>query len=387
MVLAVAGLSSVAFAQNTAGYDNVSGDKYEVLTNKFGGNWFISIGGGGSFLMTDDDKQVDFKDRISPTVNFAIGKWFTPGLGLRLQYSGLQAKGATRVLNDAYATGNRMDNGHFKQDFKYMNVHGDVMFNLSALFAGYNPDRVYEIIPYLGAGFTHNYTSPSRQAWAMNFGIINKFRLSPSLDLNIELSLMGAEDKFDGVIGGSGIESYDGVVSATAGLTYKFSAGREFRRPEPARQLISESELRNIRARMNDMVAENQNLRQQLAAKPAVVEEKVVVEDPNIAPRSVFFKIGSAKISAQELMNLGFMADQIKDYPNMRFRVTGYADSKTGSAQRNQTLSEQRAQAVVDAFASEYNVSRDRFTTRGVGGVDKFDKIYLNRMALIEVVQ
>lgn len=28
-------------------------------------------------------------------MNISVGKWFTPGLGLRLQYSGLQAKGFT----------------------------------------------------------------------------------------------------------------------------------------------------------------------------------------------------------------------------------------------------------------------------------------------------
>lgn len=41
----------------------------------------------------DNDQQLgDFGKRISPTMNISVGKWFTPGLGLRLQYSGLQAK-------------------------------------------------------------------------------------------------------------------------------------------------------------------------------------------------------------------------------------------------------------------------------------------------------
>ena len=47
-----------------------------------------------------------------------------------------------------------MDDGYYKQRFDYMNLHGDVMFNLNALFGGYNQHRVYEIIPYVGAGFT-----------------------------------------------------------------------------------------------------------------------------------------------------------------------------------------------------------------------------------------
>ena len=45
-----------------------------------------------------------------------------------------------------------MDDGYYKQRFDYMNLHGDVMFNLNALFGGYNQHRVYEIIPYVGAG-------------------------------------------------------------------------------------------------------------------------------------------------------------------------------------------------------------------------------------------
>lgn len=45
-----------------------------------------------------------------------------------------------------------MKDGYYKQRFDYMNLHADVMFNLNALFGGYNQHRVYEIIPYVGAG-------------------------------------------------------------------------------------------------------------------------------------------------------------------------------------------------------------------------------------------
>ena len=150
-----------------------------------------------------------------------------------------------------------------------MNLHGDVMFNLNALFGGYNSHRVYEIIPYLGAGFTHSYSKPHREAFAMNAGIITRFR------------------------GSSAGES--GVASLTAGLTYRFPA-RGFARPMP--QIISEIELANMRRQMNDMAAANQSLQQQLVDAQnqpvAEVAEQVVVTDANIAPRTVFFRIGSS---------------------------------------------------------------------------------------------
>ena len=40
---------------------------------------FFSIGGGAEATFGDNDKAGSFGKRISPTLNFAIGKWFTPG--------------------------------------------------------------------------------------------------------------------------------------------------------------------------------------------------------------------------------------------------------------------------------------------------------------------
>ena len=257
MLLALAGVSAATMAQQkpvvVEQVDIIQvQDKYQVITNPFWSNWFFSIGGGASVMYGDNDQQLgDFGKRISPTMNISVGKWFTPGLGLRLQYSGLQAKGFTMDPFADYVKGTQRANGSYKQRFDYMNFHGDVMFNLNALFGGYNEDRVYEIIPYLGAGLTHNYTKPHRQALALNAGIINRFRISNAIDINLELSAMGAEDKFDGTVAGKG---YDGVFSATLGLTYHFPK-RGFNRPTP--QLISALELSAMQQQIAEMAAAN----------------------------------------------------------------------------------------------------------------------------------
>ena len=201
MLLALAGVSSVAMAQQKTEVVEEFGviqvqDKYQVITNPFWSNWFFSIGGGAEATFGDNDKAGSFGKRISPTLNFAIGKWFTPGLGVRLQYSGLQARGYTYDAGADYVKGTQMDDGYYKQRFDYMNLHGDVMFNLNALFGGYNQHRVYEIIPYVGAGFTHNYTKPHREALSVNAGIINRFRISNAIDINLELSAMGVDIPF-----------------------------------------------------------------------------------------------------------------------------------------------------------------------------------------------
>ena len=389
MLLALAGLTSAAWAQNSTSevveYEVIQvQDKYQVITNPFWSNWFFSIGGGAEATFGDNDSAGSFGKRISPTLNVSVGKWFTPGLGLRLQYSGLQARGFTYDAGADYVKGTQLKDGYYKQRFDYMNLHGDVMFNLNALFGGYNQHRVYEIIPYVGAGFTHNYSKPHREALSVNAGIINKFRISNAIDIYLELSAMGVEDKFDGEVGGD--HGYDGVLSATVGLTYRFPA-RGFRRPMP--QLISQIELAAMQDKLAAMGAQNAQLKNALIQaqnQPVaeVTETEVIVPDPDIAPRTVFFTIGSAELSPREIMNLSYLAEQMKQFPNATYTVNGYADSATGTPAFNKELSLKRAQAVKDALVKNYGIAADRLNIEAGGGVDKFGQPILNRVVLVK---
>lgn len=387
MILALSSLTSVAFAQQSevvVGFEEIQvQDKYRVLTNTFWDNWFLSLGGGASVMYGDNDHIGNFSDRISPTLNIAVGKWFTPGLGLRVQYSGLQAKGFSYDAGAPYVRGTQMKDGYYKQRFDYMNLHGDVLFNLNALFGGYNQHRVYEIIPYLGAGFTHNYTSPKREAFAVNAGIINRFRISNAVDINLEISGMAVEDKFDAELGGK--HGFDGVLSATLGLTYRFPK-RGFNRPFP--QLISQAELAVMQEQLAQMAAANQQLNNALIAAQnqsvAEVTETEVVVQSDIAPRTVFFTIGSAVVAPREVMNISYLANLMKEFPDATYTVNGYADSSTGTPAFNQQLSLKRAQAVVDILVKDFGISANRLKVSADGGVDKFGQPILNRVVLVK---
>lgn len=374
-VLALASLSIAVMAQE---------NKYEVLTNNFFDNWFISAGVGGEMLIGNNDAHGSVSDRISPTLNIAAGKWFTPGLGLRLQYSGLQSRGYTKDANNGYVDSGADAAGYYKQKFSYMNLHGDVLFNLSSLICGYNPNRIYEAIPYLGAGFTHSYSSPKKEALAINAGLINRFRVSPVLDLNLELAIMGTENKFDGEIGGE--KDFDGVLSATVGVTYYFKK-RGFNKSKPSSpQLISEAELSSMRNKMNSLAEENMSLKNELAAVPTSVEKEEVLV-PELPSHAVFFNIGSTTISEKELMNLEFIANVAKGYSKLKIKTTGYADSKTGSSKRNQELSLKRAESVANALTNTYGVKKENIIIEAAGGVDTFGKDDLNRMVMVEVIK
>ena len=66
------------------------------------------------------------------------------------------------------------------------------------------------------------------------------------------------------------------------------------------------------------------------------------------APQSVFFQIGSAVLPTNSTVNLQQIADLVKDNPGLKLKVTGYADSDTGSAAWNKQLSEDRANNVAN---------------------------------------
>ena len=178
------------------------------------------------------------------------------------------------------------------------------------------------------------------------------------------------------------------MLSATLGLTYRFPA-RGFRRAES--QLISSFELAAMQDKIAQMAMEKAELEKALlnAENRVVTEvtEREVIVPSDIAPRTVFFEKGSSKISTREAMNLSYLAEQMKQFPEMTYVVNGYADSATGSPEFNKQLSMKRAQAVVDVLVNQYGISSDRLKVDANGGVDKFGQPILNRVVLVRMAE
>ena len=62
-----------------------------------------------------------------------------------------------------------LSEGYYQDKFNYMNLHGDILFNVSNMIAGYNEDRIYDFVPFVGFGFAHSYDAPRRNSLAFNF--------------------------------------------------------------------------------------------------------------------------------------------------------------------------------------------------------------------------
>ena len=373
IALAFAGISLSSMAQ-----DADPTLKYSVATNSFWSNWFIQVGADWNAWYSGQEHGQDLstspfkKFRSNPGVSVAVGKWFTPGLGLRTKLSGIWGKNVTDDNNDG--------NGN-----KYWTLNEHVLFNLSNMLCGYNPDRVWNFIPFAGAGLTRSMTY---NTYAMNYsiGILNTFRVSKKVGINFELGwdrLEGDADGCDYSNGNRGWDSHDNKLYAEVGLTYNLGKASWDKTPDvDAIKALSQSQIDALNAQLNDANAENARLKKLLADKKEE-STKGVKEFAN-SPVSVFFNINKYKIaSRKDLVNVKEMAKYAKEN-DANILVTGYADSATGKPAYNQKLSEKRANTVADEIV-KMGVSRDKITTEAKGGVNDLSPISYNRRATVQI--
>lgn len=192
------------------------------VTDAYGwdSNWFIEIKGGASAFLGTPIGCGDVFNRISPTLQVGIGKWFTPSVGGRIGYQGLQFKNA---------------------EFEKMNyhfVHADFMYNLTA-FVGQNESGLarWDIIPFLGVGMIYNPDWPSccvcatrtsgSHPFAFSYGLEARYRINDRINLLAEVSGMTTSRKFDGI--GNSTRFGDNMVNLSAGLSFTLGKTRNRR--------------------------------------------------------------------------------------------------------------------------------------------------------------
>lgn len=381
--LALAGVSVAGMAQNNE--TAVPEMKYSVATNSFWSNWFVQANLAGTAFYSNEEQgwelsKSPFKSfRNNLGFSVAIGKWFTPGLGLRTKFNGVWGRTVVPVEREkAYD-----DNGN-----KYWTLNEQALFNLSNMFCGYSNTRVWNFIPYLGAGIGRNM-SANTYAMGLSAGILNTFRVSDRFAINLELGYSLWETDMDGISYGA-IESKDGpasrdqMFSVEVGLTYNVGKTRWNKTPDvDALKALSQSQIDALNAQLADSQNENAKLKDMLANQKPVETTKVVKEIA-AAPVSVFFNIGKSRIaSKKDLQNVKDLVEVAKAN-NSKIVVTGYADSKTGSAAFNQKLSQKRADVVANELV-KMGVSRDNIEVVAAGGVNTLSPVSYNRRATVAI--
>ena len=273
----------------------------------------------------------------------------------------------------------------------YLTVNEQVLFNLSNMICGYNETRVWNFIPYLGAGVYHTFGKHTKgNGTVLSAGILNTFRLGKVVSLNLEVGYMNYDKNFlsRNIEAGLSAHKRDHQLTVEVGATFNLGKTGWKKTPDvDAIKALSQGQIDALNAQLSDAQAENARLKNMLANQPkptaatvqTVTETKVVA-----APVSVFFNIGQSKFASQrELQNVSALTKIAKEN-NSKILVTGYADSSTGSAKYNQKLSQKRADAVV-AELVKMGIKRENIEVKAAGGVDTLTPPLNNRRATIEI--
>ena len=373
IMLAIAGVSLTSMAQET----ETATEKYSVATNSFWSNWFVQGGVQWTAFYSSLEHGFDTSNnplksfRSNPQASVAIGKWFTPGLGLRTKVSGIWGKA----------------NG---DSFKYWNAQEQVLFNLSNMLCGYNPKRVYNCIPFAGAGFARNMSS-DMYAMGMSIGLLNEFNINKRVAINLELGWNRLENDFysEGHAnnGPRGWDSHDNYLYAELGLTLNIGKTGWAKVPDvDAIKALSQSQIDALNAQLADSKSENDRLKAMLNEKPKEVVMPESIKQFITTPVSVFFNIGKTDVAnPKDLVNVEALAKYAKTN-NSKIMVTGFADSATGTPQINQKLSVKRAE-IVKGELIKMGVHADNISTQAHGGVETLSPISFNRRATVQITE
>ena len=364
--VALAGLSTAAMAQAT--YTDKDGNEYTFKKHAF-----LDLQGGAQYTLG----EAKFGDLISPNVQLGIGYQFSPVFGMRLQANGWQSKGG---WNGYKAT---KDGAPYTADykFKYVAPGLDFMFNLSNLFCGWNPNRVFNATAFIGGGANFAWGNDEVNEIAANIkdqrsylleylwdgtkvrpfgraGIDLEFKVSKAVSIMIEGNANFTSDKYNSKKAGNA----DWYFNALAGL--RINLGKSHTKAEPVKEAP---------------VPVQEYVKPEPKPQPKVEEKKV-----EEIRRDVFFVINSNKIASNEERKIKEVVDFLNANPDAKVVVTGYADAGTGNDRINDAISAKRAAAVVKALKEKYGIEESRITEDSKGArVQPFSENDKNRVSIM----
>lgn len=336
-------------AQTT--YMDKEGSKYDFKKHAF-----LNLQGGAQYTLG----EAKFDKLLSPNVQFGVGYQFSPVFALRLQANGWQSKGGYSGVDEM---GNLVG---VTTSYKYNYVAPglDLIFNLSNLFCGWNPNRVFNVTAFLGGGANVAWkndealaiakTTHMRYIWdgtkVRPFGrggVELAFRLGDAVSFLIEGNANILSDKYNS----KKADNPDWYFNALAG--FRINLGKTYKKTEPMPEPAP--------------VVEEHVAPAPAPAPAPEVKEEVVETKVEPFRRDVFFLINSAKIRATEANKIKEMVDYLNANPNAKVSVTGYADAGTGNNRINDRLARLRAQIVVKTLKEKYNIPADRIISDSKG--------------------
>lgn len=341
-------------------------------TNKFGDNWFIGAGAGVNSWIGQGASP-----KAGVAVDAFVGKWITPTVGIRMGWKGLKDGASAK---DGYTIAD--------EKFNYNSAHVDLLWNLSNLFSGYKETRTWNISVYPSFAYMD---AAKNNEFGAGVGMLNNFRLGNRVGLYLDLSALATKSDFAGI--SPRPEKRMGVLpSATFGLTVNLGKTGFKRHSSVVPAIVpvpfTEVQYNDLKDKVNALEKENKDLKAQIEELKNAKPDTVTVSKAGdlVSPATLYYEIGSTKLSEREEAHLEFYVKNILEQaPDKVFVLTGSADKGTGTAARNQYLSEQRVNNVKKVLVEKYGIAEDHLIVKAEGSTNnRFGSAVLNRVVTIE---
>ncbi|MCP9610487.1 OmpA family protein [Coprobacter tertius] len=380
-------------------------NKTETLSN-----WYVEMGLGGQFYFSKGASRLSFGEHISPAISITGGKWFSPYWGTRIQANGYGFNGYSTTdgiyLNDPLTNSfiygpndpARNENkirpdGSYRRNLRYLNTHIDFQVSLANLVIGYNPSGKWDIIPAVGIGYAHTFAykgTPNINVVSTNFSLIGKYKFPKGFDLNLEIQNSLFPDQFDGRITG---KMYESNLAITLGVTYNFgNRNFNFIKPKKQKREKRPRKIHYVQIINPEILNRVETIKTVVDTvyinKEVKIEKKVPVKNNTpIMLGSILFDIDNDIPSYGQEITFINIVKYLNENPDIKIRLTGYADQQTGTTQYNLHLSVKRSIMVRDILTKKYHIDRKRIEVQGAGiDAQPYEQKKWNRVVIITTV-
>ena len=301
-------------------------------SSRFIDNTYFRVEGGATALTHPGCLGYeDFGHTIQGVIGAEVGKWITPKFGVAFEGDfGIRNGSKFGYFNYEWVDAEQYQKA---QRFNYITVTGLTKFNMSNIFAGWNPERKWEFVLATGPMWIHGFPGKN---YENDFGVKFKAEINYNATERLQLNLI-PEFNYNltgcysyGTYEHPRFDSRNSWYGLKVGVTYKI--GNQF---TVCPYKYTQADVDKLNAEINDL----------RARQPEVVEkivEKVVTKEVKTQTTYVVaFDYGKAELdqAGRDVLN-AIPTDAVVD-------VQGEA-SYPGAKKFNQKLSERRATVVSD---------------------------------------
>ena len=356
---------------------SASAQEADKTVNVFTPHWYAQAQIGGQYTLG----EIGFGKLLSPNIQVGIGYNFNQVVGARFSLNTWQSK-----------AGQKFEGNTYKWKWNYVAPMVDATFNLTNLFCEYNPDRLVEVGVFGGIGANiawgndeaadakaailksdaatealkygatplENLWDGTKTRFVARVGANVDFRVSDRVKLGVELSANTLSDKYNSKKAGNPDWYFNALVGVKVALGETHTT-KVIPAPKPVEKII-------------------ERIIEKPAPAPAPkVESKVVEENFR---RDIFFPIGNTNIAKSQTTKIAEIVEYMKENPDAKITLTGYADKGTGSAAFNDKIAARRAQTVYNTLAAK-GVAKSRMIKKSMGSrVQPFEENDMNRVTI-----